>query len=456
MFSTTSWTDHSEPLLIAKKHNDADQSLSENHFEKQQLPSMLSFSEEEEVVDDFSTTLSTVSSALSLTTVDLWDEWSSSDEEGSRESLQSSFSSNKTIHNSSQADLENLLASLDRLVQDNGSDHPGVAQMWNSIGNTYYHRHEVDHALDAFQEAAQCSSSGSKNWMNLKDAVLSGDDDCLQRLANLADAYSNIATIYWKEANIPTATEFLLRSLQAHQHYNAFFVEVTSADDSTEARLASPSTSSRTNRKLSMAAVLHQLGLAWTLTGDYGKAEKALHQAYAARMKVYKGKDHVQIAQSLDCMGTLSFLQGDYKKALHYHEQALSVRCSLTMQGTVSEGIVSSLRHISGVHSAMGDHASALFGYRAVLSMQKELLLEGSSNHYILNSANDRINKRALRRDTGNTLIIVGDLLRERNQSDPQALDAYQQARYFLHAAGLGTKDRLLRRLDVKKSNTLV
>jgi hypothetical protein len=71
MFSTTSWTDQSEPLLIAQKHNDAGQSLSENHFEKQKLLSRLSVSQEDEVFDEASTTLSTISSASSLTTVNL-------------------------------------------------------------------------------------------------------------------------------------------------------------------------------------------------------------------------------------------------------------------------------------------------------------------------------------------------------------------------------------------------
>ena len=283
-------------------------------------------------------------------------------------------------------DLSQLVKKVQKLTLEHGIHHPTVGSIWNCIGNALYHRDQTELTLEALEQAVKCSVA---------------KDSSKEQLSNLANAYSNIATIYWERGDGDLATQYLGQSLDAHRQCG--------------------------RKSDAMAAVLHQLGVACTWRGEYSHAETYLLQAYALRTSGTQS-----FAKTCNALGKVAFLQGHFPKALEYHEKAFAVYVG-------SVAAMDSLRSIAKTYQAMGDDAAALFGFRALSNMQKKRLLESSN-----------CNKAKLRRDIGVTQMTVGDLILRNAETKkyPLVLDSYQQAKFFLLASGASTKHPLLQRLS--------
>jgi tetratricopeptide (TPR) repeat protein len=164
---------------------------------------------------------------------------------------------------------------------------------------------------------------------------------------------------------------------------------------------------------------------------------------------------HISIAQMLDGLGKLCYMQRDYPAALDYYEQAF--QCWLELQSEKTDDSSSfvqgrarrSLTCISMIYQAMGCWASALFGYQTLLRLLEDRLLGDTSCEGGMEGVCAQQQRALLRRDIGRTLIKIGDVLHH-GYRDSRALDSYQRARYFMLASGMLGDDISIQRVDAK------
>ncbi len=243
-------------------------------------------------------------------------------------------------------DLDFLTAQVQMLTKERGHDDPRVAASWIRIGQTLNRRGHDGLALEALEQAIKSSMGATATP---------------QKLCNLAEAYSNIAKVHWNRGDKTLAIEYLAQSVDAYRQC-----------PKTEERLKD------------MSAVLHWLGITLKDQGEYEKAEVALLQAIELRQE-----DSTTLAQTLEAIGELTFMQENYEIALSYFEEAFSLSVG-------KPRAMICLRKMSESYQEMGDHAAALFGFRALFTRQEKPLLDENT---------DGINKKTLRREMGVSLM---------------------------------------------------
>jgi tetratricopeptide (TPR) repeat protein len=138
--------------------------------------------------------------------------------------------------------------------------------------------------------------------------------------------------------------EYLQRALDAFQ------TNLAAEVDAEDCKLSSPRDS------LDVASCYHQLGLAHALQESYGKACTAVEQALEIRGRLV-GWHSPLTARTLDAVGRIYTLRGDYQRALTYHEQALTV----FSQAGLSP--VTTLEHMAAVYTAQGDWTGVVHMY---------------------------------------------------------------------------------------------
>ena len=307
------------------------------------------------------------------------------------------------------------------VFKDDGETNIETVAKWNLEGNTHFRCGEFKLAETCYHRAIESYKLGSH-------------DQDLDMLPVLADTYSNLATVYcMKEGKFVSsrAMNLLLLSLQFHQQYRAI-VQTPSFQES--ALVLKHDKFQSRYQTVAMAAVLSQLGMGWASRGLYKEAQAALLHGYDLRLEAFENEPHKLIAQSLEALGNLAMDRRDFKSAIHYYEVCFSVHSSLEEEDdAVSESLIESLQRLASAYQAAGESAAALFGYKAVLSMQKELLQMSSCCQ----------GKWNLRNYIGQTLARIADLL-YRNERYREAIESYQQSQYFYLTAGLAFYKSLL------------
>jgi len=284
-------------------------------------------------------------------------------------------------------DLSSLQATLRQVQEEKGERHPDAAKLWNHVGNAHFRAKEYEHALLAYKESVNCEMG-----------------------SHLGDSYSNIGTVYWAMGQVDLAIDFLRRARKVHQFYCL-------AEDKDPAR------------SLDIATVRYQIGLAYTLQGNYRKALKHLMACRETRMLAL-GHGHLDVARVADALGRVYVLQRDYEHALRWYEHALRIKHAFAVELDDPSITLSTMQNVASVHRLRGDTEAALFMYRTVLQCQEDLLLKKT----------EKDDWKTLRKAVSGTLAIIGDLQSERG-SFQEAKSAFNKALSFSVGAGFSTQD---------------
>ncbi len=174
------------------------------------------------------------------------------------------------------------------------------------------------------------------------------------------------------------------------------------------------------NGHLELAASLNNLG---SVLQELGEARKALpyyERALAMKERLYNKKDHPDLAASLNSMGAALRSVGEAGKALPYYERALAMRERL-YQRKDHPDLAASLNNMGAVLRSVGEGRKALSYYERALAM-RERLYDRKDHPELAASLNN----------IGGVLLELGE--------GRQALSYYERA--------LAMKERLYTRKD--------
>ena len=115
----------------------------------------------------------------------------------------------------------------------------------------------------------------------------------------------------------------------------------------------------------------HQLGLIKDQQGDYKKAVRYYEQALSIDEKILSPTDP-DLATSYSCIGTVYYNMGEYSKALSYYDKALDIR-QKTLPANHPD-LATSYSCIGTVYYNMGEYSKALSYYDKDLAICQKTL----------------------------------------------------------------------------------
>jgi tetratricopeptide (TPR) repeat protein len=187
-----------------------------------------------------------------------------------------------------------LTQSLERYSED----HPTTSKLYNKVGNVYFRRGHFARAATLYEQAARCASSEQQQHV----------------------AWLNLGTVYWRTQQVDTAIDYLQRAAQPQHRCRGGGGGALSSEPNDAAATAAI-----------QASVYHQLGLCYALLPDYQLSIQALNMAYDIRAQYY-GDHHWSIAKTLDAIGRVHLLQGEYEATIHCHGRALAIAAAYQQQ----------------------------------------------------------------------------------------------------------------------------
>lgn len=227
-----------------------------------------------------------------------------------------------------------------------------IASLYNRIGNEHFRQRDFQKAVFFYKQAVQCQAD----------------------LDHVAAAYANLGTVFWSTGDVEQALIMLQQALNTYEFY------------------------SEQQRKpvesLEVAGVHHQLGLVFALKGDFDQAINSLQEAFAIRERA-TGARSILTAKTIDALGKVYKMMGDIQTALQYHERALDI---LKSHSVNTCGI---LENILAVHILRCDDAAALHVYTQVLLQQRMAFAQSLSREAGLQVANTLKNMSLLCLQTG-------------------------------------------------------
>ena len=203
--------------------------------------------------------------------------------------------------------LRMLYSTLDLRRYRKGDNVPEVADALNDIGDYYCRCLQYEQAFDAYEQASRCDSSEEA----------------------LATAYCKMGSVHWARRDIHQSTVFLNMALDVH-------------------KTAAQREGQNLQSSLGFADTLHQLGLVLTFQGSYSEAMQHFEQARQICEKSEDAED-VTVAQNVDAIGRVQYLQGNWDAAIESHIDALSIQMNADGQG---QATVLTLLNIAEVYHA--------------------------------------------------------------------------------------------------------
>jgi tetratricopeptide (TPR) repeat protein len=192
---------------------------------------------------------------------------------------------------------------LAQSLERDGEDHPTTSKLYNKVGNVYFRRGNFAVAATLYEQAARCASSEQQQQV----------------------AWLNLGTVYWRTQQVDTAIDYLQRAAQPQHRCRG-----GSGGGGGDSALSSEPNDAAATAAI-QASVYHQLGLCYALLPDYQLSIQALHKAYEIRVQYY-GDHHWSIAKTLDAIGRVHLLQGEYEAAIHCHGRALAIAAAHQQQ----------------------------------------------------------------------------------------------------------------------------
>lgn len=209
--------------------------------------------------------------------------------------------------------IKALKLAVERNIRDYGEKHPTSVQLQIKLGNVYFRQGNLVGAASAYKQAVEmCDAPGEP----------------------LSTAYLNLGTVYWRSGEIPFAIQCLQQALQVNE------MGFCGQKDHTSTTVAS---------------AFHQLGICYSLSNDWTNALYSLERARSIRSRVSGGA--VSVAQTMDAIGKVHFMQGQFDVAMTCHEQALILLHTAGVTDTAA-----TLQNMANVHvgASMPDVALAV------------------------------------------------------------------------------------------------
>ncbi|MBD2354903.1 tetratricopeptide repeat protein [Tolypothrix sp. FACHB-123] len=120
-----------------------------------------------------------------------------------------------------------------------------------------------------------------------------------------------------------------------------------------------------------VATSLNNLAVLYESQGNYAKAEPLHLRSLAIREKVL-GKEHPNVAESLNNLALLYELQGSYAKAEPLYLRSLAIREKVL--GKEHPDVATSLNNLAGLYSSQGNYAKAEPLYLRSLAIREKVL----------------------------------------------------------------------------------
>lgn len=160
---------------------------------------------------------------------------------------------------------------------------------------------------------------------------------------NVANCYTAIGNIYYKQGEYPKALECYLQS----QTIN---------------------TQIRGEENLSVAADLNNIGAVYFSMDDNDKALQYFEKSLSIKKRVYGSKLHPSIADAYGNIGNAYRVQKDYDTALTFAQKALDIR--IRFYGETNPNVAKSLSEIGVIYDKQGLYETALDYYSKALTIQ--------------------------------------------------------------------------------------
>ncbi len=127
------------------------------------------------------------------------------------------------------------------------------------------------------------------------------------------------------------------------------------------------------NKKFLLAECLSILGQAYLLGGNYNLAISPLQQSLKIRKKLL-GKEHSDVADSLNDLAILYHSQGRYSEAELLYQQAIEI--DKKNLGESNTSVTTSLNNLANLYSDQGRYSEAEALYQQAIEINKKLLGE--------------------------------------------------------------------------------
>ncbi len=116
-----------------------------------------------------------------------------------------------------------------------------------------------------------------------------------------------------------------------------------------------------------VATSYNNMGLVYDAQGDYAKALEYHNKALKIRLATF-GENHPDVATSYNNMGLVYYSQGDYAKALEYYNKALKIW--LAIFGENHPNVATSYNNMGMVYYAQGNYAKTLKYHNKALEIR--------------------------------------------------------------------------------------
>ncbi|XP_035664949.1 uncharacterized protein LOC118408350 isoform X2 [Branchiostoma floridae] len=132
---------------------------------------------------------------------------------------------------------------------------------------------------------------------------------------------------------------------------------------------------------LDIARSLNDLGTACQNLGDNRKAVSYHEQSLKMRQTIYgENKAHPDIAASLNNLANTWSDLGDHRKAACYHEQSLNMKRTIYGEDTAHPGIYTSLNNLGNELRDLGDYRNAVSYYEQSMQMMQTIHGKGTAH----------------------------------------------------------------------------
>jgi tetratricopeptide (TPR) repeat protein len=133
-----------------------------------------------------------------------------------------------------------------------------------------------------------------------------------------------------------------------------------------------------------LAQAHYNAGVACAKDSAYGEAEKFYKRALELRAQLYP-RDHPDIAQTYDALGTAKYFLGLYREALTMHSQGLAIRQRIA--DLDRETLSDSLHNVGSDYWMLARYTEAEQAFTQALSIREEKL--GDNHPKIANTLSD-------------------------------------------------------------------
>lgn len=259
--------------------------------------------------------------------------------------------------------IQTLVRTLPKHIRKFGATHESTAALYNELGNAHFRIGQNDAAAKAYKKAVACDPG-----------------------EHLVSAYSNLATVYWKQGQVKEAINFLQQAWGFHE------ISTLSSGKSMQ---TSPTA----------ANICHQLGLCHSLSMDFDKALQYLEQAREIRFRI-AGSSDVLVGRTIDAIGKVHWMKGDLDSAMQCHAMALS--CLTKLHAPT----INTLQNMARVHMAANRLEAAASVLGEVAKVQRMNLAQAVPGTPSRSGASKALHE---------TLVVLADLhskMDHRDQAD--------------------------------------